>query len=295
MRLVTSVLLASSLLAGLAASVQAADVRTADTRTNDIRTTDTTGDMPEGRATGTIGTLKLRHATAASHDSSTDPTSPINYIRVVLDDEPIAPWTAATYSSLSALQVDAVNARNPVVMIEIDVENTEEVYFSASYLGHDDRMYTTENTIPLESLAIGDTMISGSFFGDDDLVTFEAPINKFPVTRTAMGAAARDTAPYKAYLGFIEALARGDLPAARDFLAPDAMVILQRMAAGPADQAKKAGSGLLDRLKQLQPTVYFHGTRAVVVHRDPASDGDIVESLTLSLVQAGDKWKIEDR
>ncbi|MCF4164240.1 hypothetical protein L2U69_01100 [Zavarzinia compransoris] len=247
-----------------------------------------------GHAEGRMGDFQLRHAVAAVHTPATDPVSSISYIRVVMDDRPIPPWSAGAYSSLSALQADAVRARDPVVMLEIDVDNREEVYLYASYRDGDDRIRMTENTIPLESLAIGDRSISGSFFGLDDLISFTAPINAFPLTGAATGTEARRSAPYRAYLAFAEAMAAGDHPAVLDSLAPSATQLLHLMAGMDAATARSTGRALIALLPRLEPEVHFHDSRAVVLFRDP-EDGEIPESLTLSLVLVDGDWKLEDR
>lgn len=247
-----------------------------------------------GYAEGRMGDFELRHAVAAIHTPATDPVSAISYIRVVMDDRPIPPWAAGTYSSLSALQADALRAGDPVVMLEIDVDNREEVYLFASYRDGDDRIRMTENTIPLESLAIGERSISGSFFGIDDLISFTAPINAFPLTGVVTGVDARRSAPYQAYLAFAEAMAAGDATAVHAQLAPSATELLRLMAAMEGADARSAGRALVGTLPRLEPEVHFHDRRAVVLFRDP-EDGEIPESLTLSLVLVDGDWKLEDR
>ncbi|PWR23950.1 hypothetical protein [Zavarzinia compransoris] len=246
-----------------------------------------------GTASGILGTLRLTESLAALHNESSDPVSPINYIRVVLDDRAIKPWQAGAYPSLATLRDDAIKGKDPVVMLEVDVENTEEVFLSAFIYGPDQKIYTIDNTLELETLSIDNGRISGSFEGDHGTISFDAPINRFPITSKQSGSKARASEPFKIFASFLHALADGDRDKAAALVSPLAMPALRRLVEPGEDMGGAAAA--LDLIKPLVSEVYYHGDRAVIVHRDPKNELEVVEEIAFSLVRSGGRWLLDDR
>jgi hypothetical protein len=248
-----------------------------------------------GTASGALGTLRLNYSLAALHNESTDPVSPIHYIRVVLDDRAIKPWQAGAYPSLGTLRDDAIKGNDPVVMIEVDVDNTEEVFLSAFVYGPDKRVYTIDNTLELESLSITGSRIAGSFEGDQGTISFDAPINRFPMTSKLIGPKARASEPFKALVAILQLLARGDKAAAASMVSPAAMPALARIFTAGGTEDTGGAAKVLELMQPLVSEVYYHGDRAVVLHRDPQNELEVVENIAFSLVKSGGRWLLDDR